>query len=278
MVDEFDGDEYELRRRRRRRPDAAVPDREPRRRRPRRRPVQRRRAWRRSSPTSPTRSTHRARARSAAAGGCPRRSTDARQGGRRRVTSTDAADAGPRPPGVDRRARRRRRRASSRRRPPALVAERLGEDVGRLDGVLDTLAATLRRAARQLRPADVEPFLGEAGGVPPWDLTDAIDGGDTTRRSTCWPDDAAPGERHPLQVMAILHGHYSRLARLDGVDVAHARPQAAAVLGIKPGFPARKALDQYRRLGGDGGAPGDRPARRGRPRPARRARTSTTTS
>ena len=28
------------------------------------------------------------------------------------------------------------------------------------------------------------------------------------------------GERHPLQVMAILHDHYGRLARLDGVDAA----------------------------------------------------------
>ena len=28
--------------------------------------------------------------------------------------------------------------------------------------------------------------------------------------------------------------------------------QAADVLGIKPGFPAKKALTQYRRLGGDG--------------------------
>ena len=30
------------------------------------------------------------------------------------------------------------------------------------------------------------------------------------------------------------------------------RRHAADVLGIKPGFPARKALQQYRRLGGSG--------------------------
>ena len=51
--------------------------------------------------------------------------------------------------------------------------------------------------------------------------------------------------------MAILHGHYGRLARLDGAD-ARREAQAAEVLGIKPGFPAKKALTQYRRLGGDG--------------------------
>ena len=58
------------------------------------------------------------------------------------------------------------------------------------------------------------------------------------------------GGRHPLQLMAILHGHYVRLARLDGADAA-SEAEAAEVLGIK-GFPAKKALTQYRRLGGDG--------------------------
>jgi DNA polymerase-3 subunit delta len=57
------------------------------------------------------------------------------------------------------------------------------------------------------------------------------------------------GGRHPLQVMAVLHNHYVRLARLDGVD-AENDAAAAEALGIKPGFPARKALQQYRKLGG----------------------------
>ena len=57
------------------------------------------------------------------------------------------------------------------------IADWLGEDVGRLPALLETLAVDRRRAARS-RADDVEPFLGEAGGVPPWDLTDAIDRGD----------------------------------------------------------------------------------------------------
>jgi DNA polymerase-3 subunit delta len=136
--------------------------------------------------------------------------------------------------------------------PPAaaLVAERLGEDVGRLDGVLATLAATFG-ATRQLRPEDVAPFIGEAGGVPPWDLTDAVDAGETGKALAVLGRMSGPGGRHPLQLMAILHGHYARLARLDGVPVS-SEAQAAEVLGIKPGFPAKKALTQYRRLGGDG--------------------------
>ncbi|HLM28834.1 MAG TPA: DNA polymerase III subunit delta [Acidimicrobiales bacterium] len=132
----------------------------------------------------------------------------------------------------------------------AVVAERLGEDVGRLDGVLSTLAATYG-TGRALTPPEIEPFLGEGGGVPPWDLTDAIDGGDTAKALTLLARMSGPGGRHPLQLMAILHQHYGRLARLDGVD-ARSEADAAAALGIKPGFPARKALQQHRRLGGGG--------------------------
>jgi DNA polymerase-3 subunit delta len=57
------------------------------------------------------------------------------------------------------------------------------------------------------------------------------------------------GERHPLQVMAILHGSYTKLLALDGSG-ARDEASAAAAMGIKPGFPAKKALGQYRRLGG----------------------------
>jgi DNA polymerase-3 subunit delta len=58
------------------------------------------------------------------------------------------------------------------------------------------------------------------------------------------------GDRHPLQLMAILHNHYTRLARIDG---SGARGEAAvgALLGIK-GFQAGKVARQYDRLGSDG--------------------------
>ena len=136
--------------------------------------------------------------------------------------------------------------------PPAaaLIAERLGEDVGRLDGLLATLSGAFG-GSRALKPEDVEPFVGESGGVPPWELTDAVDAGNTAAALGVLARMTGQGGRHPLQLMAILHGHYSRLARLDGADVT-SEAHAAEVLGIKPGFPAKKALTQYRRLGGDG--------------------------
>lgn len=129
----------------------------------------------------------------------------------------------------------------------ARVSSWLGEDAGRLQGILDTLMATYG-SSHVLKLDDVVPFLGDAGGVPPWDLTDAIDRGDTTASLTLLHRMLRGGERHPLQVMAVLHGHYTKLLSLDGAN-ARDEASAAAVMGIKPGFPAKKALDQYRRMG-----------------------------
>jgi DNA polymerase-3 subunit delta len=132
----------------------------------------------------------------------------------------------------------------------ALLASWLGEDAGRVQGILETLVSAYGDS-RTLKVVDVEPFLGEAGGVPPWDLTDAIDRGDTTKSLSLLHRMMRAGERHPLQVMAILHNHYTKLLTLDGAN-ANDESSAAAVLGIKPGYPAKKALDQYRKLGNAG--------------------------
>jgi DNA polymerase-3 subunit delta len=129
------------------------------------------------------------------------------------------------------------------------LVEWLGEDVGRLDGIAHTLVSAYGTGGR-LRADDLEPFLGDAGSVPPWEFTDAIDRGDTTRALHLLGRMIRAGERHPLQVMAVLHGQYAKLAKLDGID-ARSEADAAAAIGIKPGFPARKALDAYRRLGGE---------------------------
>jgi DNA polymerase-3 subunit delta len=130
------------------------------------------------------------------------------------------------------------------------IAERLGDDMGRLDGIVSVLHSTFGEGLR-LTASDVEPFLGDAGDVPPWDFTDAIDAGQTANALTTMSRMMNGGERHPLQIMAILHAHYTKLARLDGVD-ARSEREAAEAMGIKPGFPAKKALGNYQRLGGGG--------------------------
>lgn len=141
--------------------------------------------------------------------------------------------------------------ASGLRFEPGAVAQLgqwLGEDAGRLDGILATLSSTFGEGQR-LGFADVVPFLGEAGGVPPWDFTDAIDAGNTTTALTLLGRMMHAGGRHPLQIMSILHPHYTNLAKLDGAGVSDDKGAMEAT-GIKSPFPAKKALQQYRRLGG----------------------------
>ncbi len=132
----------------------------------------------------------------------------------------------------------------------ALLSSWLGEDAGRVQGILETLVSAYGDS-HTLKVVDVEPFLGEAGGVPPWDLTDSVDRGDTTKSLLLLHRMLRAGERHPLQVMAILHNHYTKLLTLDGAN-ANDESSVAVVLGIKPGYPAKKALDQYRKLGNAG--------------------------
>jgi DNA polymerase-3 subunit delta len=132
-----------------------------------------------------------------------------------------------------------------------LVDSHLGEDLGRLKNLLESLAAAYGQGGR-VSADDVRPFLGEAGSVPPWDLTDAIDSGDTNAAVGALHRMLAAGERHPLALMATLHGHYARMLRLDGAGIRD-EGEAAQVLGMKGStFPAKKALNQARRLGHDG--------------------------
>lgn len=133
----------------------------------------------------------------------------------------------------------------------AAIAETLGDDVGRVEPLLAVLASTFGDGAR-LGAADVEPFLGQASDVPPWDLTDAIDAGDIPGALDKLHRMTQGGGRHALQVLATLHGHYQRALALDGARGVGDERSAAAHLGMTGStFPARKALNLTRKLGSD---------------------------
>lgn len=130
----------------------------------------------------------------------------------------------------------------------ALVHERFGEDRSRVVSLLHTLETAFGPGAA-LSATEVGPFLGDAGSVPPWELTDAIDAGDVAGALDKLHRLLGAGERHPLQLLATLHTHYGRMLRLDGERAADERA-AAAILGMKGStFPAKKALTQTRKLG-----------------------------
>ncbi len=127
-----------------------------------------------------------------------------------------------------------------------LLADHLGEDVARLGSVLDMLESAYGEGAR-VGVAELSPFLGDTGSVPPWDLTDALDRGDGDAAVTVLHRMMDAGGRHSLQVLASLHRHFGGMLRLDGANV-RTPEEAAAILKMSP-FPARKVLEQGRRLG-----------------------------
>lgn len=131
----------------------------------------------------------------------------------------------------------------------AALGRHLGEDVGRLATLLEALAAAYGTGAR-VGEEQLEPFLGQAGGVAPWALTDAMDRGDPAAALAQLHRMLEGGDRHPLAVMSSLHRHYASMLRLDGSGVTDEQA-AAALLGTAP-YPAKKAMAQARRLGSAG--------------------------
>lgn len=130
------------------------------------------------------------------------------------------------------------------------ISDHLGDDAGRVQAIIDALVSAYGEGAR-LGRSEVEPYLGQASDVPPWELTDAIDSGDIDLALEKLHRMMLGGERHALQVMATLHSHYQRALALDGAPVSDDKA-AAALLGMKGStFPAKKALTLSRRLGSD---------------------------
>ena len=127
-----------------------------------------------------------------------------------------------------------------------LLAEHVGEDLGRVEGLLGALSAAYGEGAR-ISADDLAPYLGEAGNVPRYELTDAIDRGEPGVALAVLHRMLEAGGLVPVQILATLHGHFANMLALDGDDVGGER-DAAAVLGTAP-FVAKKALEQSRRLG-----------------------------
>jgi DNA polymerase-3 subunit delta len=125
------------------------------------------------------------------------------------------------------------------------IAEQVGDDVARVDALARSLQAIYGSAP--LNFSHIEPYLGDAGDVPEWDLTDAIDRGDSTRSIVVARRILDSKGRAGLQIVNMLQRHYLRMARLEGSG-ARGADEAAALLGIKS-FPAGKSLQMSQRLG-----------------------------
>jgi len=130
-----------------------------------------------------------------------------------------------------------------------LIATWFGGDQGRLAGLLATLTSTYGEGAKLSR-SDIEVFLGEAGSVAPWDLTDAIDGGDVKKALVMLHRMMNDGDSKQFLILALLSNRYAQMMKIDGRGVRSAA-DAVAILGGKE-FTAKKVLEQYQRLGSAG--------------------------
>ena len=125
------------------------------------------------------------------------------------------------------------------------VAEQVGDDVARVDALARTLQSIYGSAP--LIFARVEPYLGDAGDVPVWDLTDALDAGDATKAIVVARRMLESRRRAGLQIVSALQRHYLNMSALEGSD-ARTKEDAAQLLGINA-YPAGKALAMSERLG-----------------------------
>jgi DNA polymerase-3 subunit delta len=133
----------------------------------------------------------------------------------------------------------------------------VGEDPGRVQRLVDVLASAFGPGTT-LGIDDIEPYLGEAGPVPIYELTNAIEKGDVAgslallHRLMRASGSQQAKPMHPLQVMVSLQNAYRRLLPLDDPEVRTAEDAAAAIGGRTNARSARYRLEHARALGSDG--------------------------
>ncbi|NNN07714.1 MAG: hypothetical protein HKL85_00790 [Acidimicrobiaceae bacterium] len=129
----------------------------------------------------------------------------------------------------------------------ARIAEQVGDDVARVDALARLLASIYGSAPLNL--SHIEPYLGDAGAVPEWDLTDALESANATKAITVARRMLDSKGRAGVQIIFMLQRYYLRMARLEGGGVSSGE-EAAQLLGMNP-FGAKKLLAMANRLGAD---------------------------
>ncbi|MGZ4803007.1 MAG: DNA polymerase III subunit delta [Acidimicrobiia bacterium] len=138
-----------------------------------------------------------------------------------------------------------------------VAAERLGDDAGRAAGLVEVLGAAFGPGVT-ISAADVEPYLGELGSVPVFQLTNAIEEGKVAGalsvldRLLNVTSARQPKPMHPLQILGLLQSRYRKLLRLDDPTIRTTKDAHAALGGKGSTFPAQKALEASTALGSDG--------------------------
>jgi DNA polymerase-3 subunit delta len=137
----------------------------------------------------------------------------------------------------------------------ARIVKHLGDDGGRVAELVEILA-TRFPIGTTVRADEIEPYLGETGGIDrPFALTEALEKGDAARsldvlHRLMHATSAKSDARHPMLLMATLVNYYRSLLRLDSPAI-RTKDDAAAALGGNP-WAAKYRLDASRALGSAG--------------------------
>ena len=137
------------------------------------------------------------------------------------------------------------------------VLDHAGSEAGMVKRIVTTLA-TIDSDGSPIDVDEVSPYLTDAGSVPVWDLTNAIEKGDTKsalatlNRLLNATSAKQARAMHPLQTLAVLVSHYRRLLRLDDPEIRSPEAAAKALGGKTNPNSARFRLKQAQRLGPEG--------------------------
>jgi len=126
-----------------------------------------------------------------------------------------------------------------------LLDRHLGDELSRIDGILETLAAAYGEGV-SIDEDMLSPFLGTQGSVPIFDLTDALESGSISAALAIVDRMMGPGGISGHELLAAVDNHLSRAARLQGAEI-RSGDDAAALLGIHA-YPAKKSLNLARQL------------------------------
>ena len=128
-----------------------------------------------------------------------------------------------------------------------LLEKSVGEEIARIPAILATLESVFGSGS-DLQSSDIEPYIGQAGNVVPWELTDRITSGNAASALGILTRMQGNGAQHQMQILGFLSNHYFRILQLSGRSGVNSE-EAANLLGDKSAYRAKKTLSEANRLG-----------------------------
>ncbi len=129
----------------------------------------------------------------------------------------------------------------------SLLEKSIGEDIARIPAILATLESVFGSGS-DLQSSDIEPYIGQLGSVPPWELTNEITSGNAAAAIGILTRMQGSGGQHQMQILSFLSSHFFRILQLSGRN-GMTSEEAANFLGDKSAYRAKKTLSEAKKLG-----------------------------